>query len=150
MVDFSNLKAADVTAGATSRYTFYELEGAPWLEVRPATEANKPYYNAVLRRGMRHQSRVKVGAVTADLLDETRDEDRVLYAEHIGNAWGRVKDATNKEVKFSKENLAEWLVALPNWVFDNLRQHCGNPQSFVNVPDAGTLAGNSKGGSSGS
>ena len=42
MADFSQIKRQEVIM-PTARHTFYEFEGEPWVEVKPATERNKPF-----------------------------------------------------------------------------------------------------------
>ena len=59
MSNFSHLSQYDVRDAIVRPYEIHEIEGVPVLQVKPATEANKPYYNAVLRksgRGLRKNS----------------------------------------------------------------------------------------------
>ena len=82
MADFSHLKALEVSADKTSRYTIHQITvngKTPTLIVAPATEANKPYFNALLKRSGKSTRAVRAGMVSAGMIDETREEDRELY-----------------------------------------------------------------------
>ncbi len=61
MSDFSHLSRLHVEATDTVDYTFYQIEGEPTLQVAPATEANKPYFNAILRRGRKNVRALNAG-----------------------------------------------------------------------------------------
>lgn len=145
MADFTNLKSLEVHAEKRVDYTLFQIAGEPVLELAPATEANKPYHNALLRRSRRNQRRIQAGAIDAALMAENREDDRSLYAEFIIKGWRRMLDAQGKPVPFTLENVKDFLNALPNWLFDEVRLFASNSQNFVpevsiNVEEA---AGNS-------
>lgn len=134
MVDFSHLAQAQVRADSTAPYKMHELTNygrVPTLILRPATEANKPYFNALLKRTSKNARLVASGAISSDMLDENRKEDRVLYPQHVIAGWEDVVDAGGKDVKFSKENVSAFVAALPDWIFDNLTVFARNPSNFV-------------------
>lgn len=140
-----NFSRLDVNADRKARFLMHQVEiggKTPYLVLRPATEATKGYYNAVLKRAGKSVKQVQAGAINAGMLSENREDDRKLYPQHIVADWGYVKDdgtekpgmmpdETGKDTPFTKENCAEFLAALPNWLFDDLRQFAGNPLNFV-------------------
>jgi hypothetical protein len=120
-----------VEATDTVDYTFYQIEGEPTLKVAPATEANKPYFNAILRRGRKNVRALNAGAITTGMIASNREEDRALYGTHIVKGWTSVKDAEEKDAPFTPDNVRGFLAALPNWIFDDLRTFCGNAANFL-------------------
>lgn len=133
MVDFSNLKKLDVTSESVARWTMMDVEGQPFLNVRLAGEANKPFFNELVRRAKRANKAVQAGAVGADLLATNRDEDRVLYSKYIVFGWGNVVDSEGKQVPFTEANCLEFLQQLPDWLFDKLRAFCSSVENFVDA-----------------
>jgi len=136
MANFDHLKKLDVTKDKTATYTFGQIvvnDVSPILTVAPATEANKGYFNALLKRASKSARQVAAGKVSAALISENREEDRTLYPLYIVQGWENVFDADGNTVEFSKEACAEFLSALPDWLFDDLRNFCGKPDSFVDV-----------------
>lgn len=143
-MSFKNLKKLDVRDGSV-RYPLVQIEGEPFLLVRPATEANKPFFNAVMKRSKTSIRRLRAGKFDAATLAAHREEDRELYPQHIITGWGKVVDDDGKLVEFSQEKCAEFITQLPNWIFDELREFCGNPSNHVrgdDVPSEEELSGN--------
>lgn len=140
--DFQNLNVAD---GRTGKLVLHQIAlggSTPFLTVKPATDATKGYYNAVLRRAGKSVRQVQAGAINASLMNENRDDDRRLYPLHIIVGWGYIKDdgeevvgfmpdADGAKTPFTKENCHDFVAALPNWLFDDVRQYCGNSVNFV-------------------
>jgi hypothetical protein len=153
--DFSHLKQFDVTASRTAEFTLHQITwpsgGSPTLVVTPATEANKPYFNALLKRVSRSSKAVRAGKLNAGMISENRDEDRALFPRHVVKDWHGVEDAEGNEVSFSAADCEQFLVQLPDWMFDELRDFASNPTSFVDdIQDPGETAKNSVSGSPGS
>ena len=130
MADFSQIKRQEAIM-PTARHIFYEIPGEPWLEVKPATEWNKPFFNALLKRQRRGRRLLRGGTLTVDMIKRTRDEDRDLYAKHIVIGWGGVVDVDSKTVELSPENCHDFLYAIPDESFDLLRDFAGDSQTFV-------------------
>lgn len=131
MVDFSNLRKLAVSAQDTAEYTFYEIEGEPTLKVRPATEANGRYWSAVLARSSKNVRRARSGKITASMLKEGRTDDRELYPKHVVMAWTTAPMDTNGDaVDFTAENCAAFLEAIPDHIFDGLRNFCSDVTNF--------------------
>lgn len=132
MADFSYLKKLDVT-NKVQECVLFRLDGKPTLLVKPATENNKPFYNAVLRKARKTQKAVAAGAIDVNLLSSNRDDDRQLYSELIITGWKGIIDASGKPVEFNQVNCLEFLHALPDYIFDeDVRQFCTNPANFTN------------------
>jgi len=130
--DFSHLSKLHVRPDSTAKYTFYEIEGEPCLEVKPTTEINKGYLNAVLRKGRRTLMRMRNTKMSTDMLKQNRDQDRELYPEHVVVGWPTPpKDSDGKDVPFSKEACEAFLKALPDFLFDDLRIFCGSSSNFL-------------------
>lgn len=131
MADFSHLSKLNPSSDRTAEYAFYQIEGEPVLYVLPAAESNRPFYNSMLRRAPKTQRRLKGGGINEGLVREARDEDRELYAKFIVRGWKGVVDSEGKEVPFSFEACEQFLTALPNWLFDDLRAFCGELSNFL-------------------
>ena len=111
MADFSQIKRQGVIM-PTARHTFYEIEGEPWVEVKPATERNKPFFNSLLKRQRRGRRIVRGGALTVDVIKRARDDDRDLYAKYIVTGWGNVVDVEGTAVDLSPDNCLDFLHAI--------------------------------------
>lgn len=141
-MDFNYLKKLDIKS-KTAQYSIYQIEDEPVLTLRPATEANKPYFNAVLKRSRRNIRAVQSGAINNKILSENRDEDRELFPRYVITSWKGIKDSQGKDVEFSIESCRSFLEALPDWVFDEIRSFAGNSANFAGeVIDVETKAGN--------
>lgn len=140
--DFSRLRIDQ----ATARFDLPQVAPGAFLVVRPANEANRHYQSAALARSSKRQ-RLKVLSTDTSLEDSQldRNDDRVTYPQHIVVGWGGIKNRRGEAVPFTPENVAAFLAALPNWVFDKVRLFCLRPENFLldETPgDAETVAGN--------
>lgn len=131
MVDFSQHKKLDINSEKSVEYVFPELDGEVTLMVTSASESNKPYFNALLKRARRTSKIVQAGSITANVVSNNRNEDRELYALHIIKGWKNVLDATGKQVIFNQQNCLDFLKAIPDYIFDELRAFCGNLINFI-------------------
>lgn len=132
MADFTHFEQLRV--GGTAVYKMHEItvgDKVPSLTLKPATEVNKPYYNALLKRAQKTARVVRAGAVNADVLDENRAEDKELYPEHVIVGWADMIDATGTDVKFSKAACKDFIHALPDWIFDNVTLFARDPLNYV-------------------
>lgn len=137
MPDFSHLKALEQKGDASFPYKMEQIEGAPTIWFRPATDANKDFLNETLRRANERAGRSRRGArITPDSLEASRAEDKEVIAKTCAVAWD-VKDAKGKAVEFNETNCLEFFQALPDWLFDEIRGWVTNPTNFLNVPKAG-------------
>jgi len=128
--DFSHLRALEVR-DKTATVTLFQVSGEPLFVVKPATEANKSYFNAVLKRTRKNVRAVQAGAISSAMIKENRDEDRELFPKFVVTDWGRVKDSNGQDVPFSEEACSQYLEALPDWLFDEIRNFAGNSANFA-------------------
>jgi hypothetical protein len=143
-MDFSHLKKLDIKE-QTTEYTLYQIEGEPVLTMKPANEANKPYFNQVLKKSRRKLRRIQSGNLSTEFLEENRELDRQLFPKTVIIDWKGVKDSAGKTVPFTQEACAEFLQALPDWLFDEVRNHAAIHGNFVEeVADVEEKAKNSK------
>lgn len=145
MADFSHLQALEVSADKTARYTLHQITVnglTPTLIVAPATDANKPYFNALLKRAGKSRRAVRAGAVNTGMIEENREEDRELYPRHVLKGWEDVTDARGEVVDFSPAEVASFLEQLPDWMFDDVRSFCGDPANFAELMDIEVSAKN--------
>lgn len=142
---FEHLKKLEVKAGETAPFTLYQVVGEPVLHLAAATEANKPYFNALLKRSRKNQRRLQSGSFTAALIEENRDDDRELYPKFVVKGWDKIIDSEGNSVPFSVDACNDFLAALPNWLFDEVRQFAVEATNFVDVEvDMEEVAGNSQ------
>jgi hypothetical protein len=142
---FENLEKLQVNPEKTAAYTIYQIEGEPVLHLAPATEANKPYFNALLKRSRRNQRRIASGSFTAGVIAENRDNDRVLFPKFVIRGWDKMKTADGKPAKADEATYKAFVDALPDYIFDDMRNFATDSQNFVDVlVDAEDVAGNSQ------
>lgn len=148
-MQFANLKGAEITPQSTSKFIFYDLQGEPWLMVKPATEHNKPYFNALLKKnaGSRRARLNKV--IDAAAIERDRAEARELYTTHVTNVgiWGNWIDDAGAPIPYSPAAMASLLQSLPAEQFDQLRLYCAELANFrsdvVSADDAEDAGKNS-------
>jgi hypothetical protein len=141
-MDFSHLQKLDV-ADKTARFTVYQIQGEPVLILKPANEANKPYFNAVLKRSRRNVRAIQAGHVNQVMIAETREKDRELFSKFVIVGWENVQDVNGEQVPFSSAACEEFLRALPNWLFDEIRNFAGMSLNFTeDAPNVEEAAGN--------
>jgi hypothetical protein len=133
MSKFGHLKALQVSGDDTADFTFYEIEGAPVLECSPATSVNKPFFNEVLRRSKVAARKLKGRRnqiPTQGQLDEVRRQDVALFVEYIVKGWRNVVDQEGNAVEFNADECAQFLTAIPDDMFEELRNFCLDIANF--------------------
>ncbi len=143
MTDFSNLESLQIAEDATTSFVFYGIAGEPTLDCRPATQENKPFFNAILlqnKQTQRKQKGRRAAAPTAQMLAEARAADIELFVSYIITGWTNVVDAKGKAVKFTKEVCKQFLNAIPGDMFDELRVFCLEIANFRVEMDPEELA----------
>lgn len=153
--DFSNLKSLGIDNSKSKEFKFYSIEGEPTLYVKSTTDANKLYLNALLK-GRKTLRLMRGRKINASVLDANREQDRELYPQFVVTGWDEktIADSEGNDVPFSRENCELFLQALPNDIFDELRNFCGDPDEHrdgedLDSEDVEELSGNSEPGSSG-
>lgn len=158
---FKNLKRFDITQ-ATAWVDMPELGPNARICVKPATDANSSYYNAMLKlAGRRVRQMVKTDEITAEDAAKNRDDDRRLYPRFIIETWENIEadgkpgsDGVDDDghVIFTPFVAKELCDKLPNHLMDKLRNTASTPERFYPVeddlpPDPVELAGKSRKGS---
>jgi hypothetical protein len=139
MTDFGQLK---VQKQETARFKFYDLVGEPTLIVKRADEANKPYFNEVLRRAEQLQKRK--AKLSVDMIQEDRARDRELYVQHVIVGFGDdVVDAAGQKVPYNAANATAFIAQIEDEQFDDLRKFCRDASNFRIVNNGAAASGNS-------
>lgn len=141
-MSFKNLKQYDISATTSVKYEIIDIEmngKTPFLMVKTATQSNKAYTKAQLKSSNQRIQRAAAKGISLETLDANREDDRKQYPKYIVDGWGNVFDDDGKEVKFTAEHCAEFLEALPDWIFDGVRAFCGSAQNFADQVDEDDL-----------
>lgn len=132
MSQFEHLQKMEVTTAKTVEYPVYALGEKAVLHVLPATEANKKYFGKLLKTTRRNAQMARAkGGMDAAMMKQSRKEDRALYPEYIIAGWDDIPDKDGKPVKFDKDSAKNLVDAMPDWMFDDLRNFCSTPQNFI-------------------
>lgn len=153
MGKFSKLKSKRVQKDATSEYTLFQIElggKSPVLIGKIAAERNRPYFNSLLKKSANSARKASAGKIDAAMLAQNRAIDRELFPKFVLTGWRDVIDDNGKAVPFSPEDCADFLGALDDWIFDDVRNYFSNPLSFqeeddeepVGAEEAGEVAKN--------
>lgn len=138
MAKFGNLKKQFDPAGRTSVMTlpicWTKPDGTrvyPRLHMVYAGETNKPWTNAVnafnAKTGLARKA--MAGQQGADELALQRDKD--LYPKHVIKGWSDVVDDDLTPVPFTEADCREYLEALPQWVFGEIRMYAVQAANFL-------------------
>ena len=144
---FDHLKKLEVKE-ATTWVELPELGPKARVCVRPATEANKPYFNAMLRSaGQRARRMARTDRMTAEDAQQSRAEDRQLFPRYVLVNWEGIEDTDGNPAAFNADHAREFCEKMPDWIFDKIRNAASTPERFLSEhdegdPDAGELAGN--------
>jgi hypothetical protein len=141
--DFS---AQKVTPETTKEYVFDMIPGEPSLILAPAHDSNPAYLDERLRMSIeasekavrdatgKRAEKLNIDTMKAQI-EEDRDIDRRLLAKTCARGWGRTpKAADGSEPPFSEENCLSFFRALPDYMFDPLRNYAQNLYNFVTRP----------------
>lgn len=142
MIDFSNLDHLNPKADQAVEYELdiTGLDTPIVLRVRPALSVNKPFLNDQAKLHAQMQRKMgRKGQLTASGLEEMRSAIRRQYAKHIVVGWENVLDAAGDEVPFNPDHCHQFLMMLPDEMFDELADFCRDPDSFLEVVDAEDL-----------
>jgi len=136
MTDFGHLNSYDISQESTAEFTLHMIEQdpEPVLIVAPANRSNRPYFNALLNRSKKYARALAAGNITAKLADDVRDVHKELFPKFVLRGWKHVKDAQGNDVEFTEAHCEQFLQALPDWIFGELRDFCEQPLNFVEGP----------------
>jgi len=140
MTDFGFVADMKVTNDAVREYTMYGITlpngESPTLIGRHGGETNKPYFNELLKTAADKAKMIQAGKVNTGMLAENREQDRALYPQFVLTGWKDVCDAEGEIVAFTKQGCVDFLGALPDHVFDDVRNFFGNPANFMGTVSA--------------
>jgi len=149
MAKFSYLSSMELTKDKTARFDIPQISvnnRSPVLICRPAGQANPEYFNVLLKHSARIAKAVAAGNVTLEMIEESRDKDRDLFARFVVVGWEDVLDDDGVEVKFTSSTVADLMEALPVRLFDELRNFANDTSNFVEDVDIEITAKNSQSG----
>ena len=134
MADFSHLQQLNISTQSTVDFPMYQLAGEPVLKLLPASESNRDYFNALLRKTSAKGKRLQKKVFTAEMLKDAREEDRIMYAKHILKGWEGITDKEGNDVPFTEGEALGFLSSLPDWIFDEIRAFASDIQNFIENP----------------
>jgi hypothetical protein len=129
-MQFSNFTPKQGPSQGTATYTFVELAGEPSVEVRPASRANKEYFNALLRRMGKLRKSLERGDVTVEMLDKQDRLVRDLYADHVVVSLSGWCDSEGEEVPSNAETIKSLMEQLPDAQFEDLAEFATDEDNF--------------------
>lgn len=131
---FEKVKNLAVGVDATAEYVFYGIEGEPSVIGKPATEANKPYLNSILKKGKRLMRRIRGGKMNVEALKESREQDYQLYPKFVlkGFANPALRDDGSQA---TDEDMEAFMRAIPIDMFDDMRAFYSDPDTFREEDD---------------
>lgn len=121
--DFSS---AHLKPGKTVPLVLNMLPGEPVVQIEHLGESNKSFFNDLIARA-NAKATVVPSKLTAKALKEARAKNREMIAKHA------VRDlvATHDDGrKATKEDIPEFIAALPDDVIDLIREFASNPENF--------------------
>lgn len=133
---FDHLKKLDFSKDSTVWVDLPEVSPGARVCIKPATEVNKPYFNAMMKTtGARARRLARTERVTTEDVSLNRAEDRELYPRHVLVNWEGILDSESKPVPFSFDHAREFCAQIPDWLFDRLRNAASTPERFVSADD---------------
>lgn len=142
MVDFSNFNHLNPSGDKPVTFELYVpgMDDPIVLDVLPALAVNKPLLNeqakmhAKLQRKMGRKQELSVKD-----LEEMRSVIRKQYAQYVVKGWKNVLDASGEPVPFSVDNCHQFLMILPDEMFDEIADFCRDSENFLESADAEDL-----------
>lgn len=133
MVDFSHVTKALDTSSKTVRFEFDMLHDVPVAIVRPATQSNSEYFSRAMQIGSDITKSLKRGkGISRETMKKLRERDYELFPRHVIVSWENPPtDASGAPVEMTPENTEQFLRALPEYVFEELRNFVGNEYNFL-------------------
>ena len=130
--NFGYLKQIDVKEDTTAEFPIVDLtneEYEPRLVV-VCSRTCKPLLEQSAKQATKNRGRRKTSNQNINF-DKLRREDREIFIEHIIKDWKEVYDGQGNPVTFSKAACTNFINALPDYIFDELRGFCLNPANFA-------------------
>ena len=115
----------------TAEYPISQLHPGGVLIVQSATTSNTAYQEALIAWNARQPRRDgEVGE--SKEVDQNRGRDREVYPGSVVVGWKKIwNKAADKEAEYSLELCKQFMLQIPNYMFDELRLFCIAPENFV-------------------
>jgi hypothetical protein len=126
----------EVKKDRTVEYELYQLGDCVSLTLAPATEANKRFFNAMLRAGQKTFKKIRHGGVSSKTVSENRALAKKLFPEHVIKGWTGIVDTNCEPVAFTVQNCEDFLEQLPDWIFDEIKEFASDVANFVEAPES--------------
>jgi len=137
-VSFEHLKRYEIR-DRTAEMTLDVINGSPVLILAPFTEQNRPLLAEILRM---NKSSARTTLFNEKDIDKTTAYHKELCAKYVLRGWRNVFDSKGASVLFSEEAAAEFLEALPNWLFTQIRLFAMESSNFIDTEGEQELLGN--------
>ena len=129
-MNFSQLPSNNEPTRDTVRHEFLQLEGAPWVEVRPASRENKEYFNALLKAMTKLRMQMEKGTMTVEIMERQDVMIRELFAKHVVAKIGGWVDEDGEAIPSNAESIAALCKALPEALFSEIAEVANDEDSF--------------------
>ncbi|WP_299085059.1 hypothetical protein [uncultured Paraglaciecola sp.] len=143
MSKFNYLEKAKVKPDLVKPYELVDLEingKCPVLFVTTSSDANRALFRKRLADAQDKPTRKKSKKVTEVDIEKVRTDDIELYAKFVVTDWKDVIDDSGKLVPFSEEACRDYLLSLPSYIIDPMRDYCSDPLNWTDSIDAESVA----------
>lgn len=106
-------------------------EMTPRLFLQYAGEANRPFHNALMKFNAKTGLSKKAVQGRSDVGDLALERDLDLYPKFVITGWEGIPDDQLRPVPFSSQDCADFVAALPKWLFDEVRMYAMNAVNFL-------------------
>ena len=138
MNDFSHLSGLDVSE-KTTKFAVPEISPDAVLELKPANNSNKEYFNAYMtltaERAEKNMSRSTSRSINPTELDADRELDKDLFPKYVIVGWTGVTKKDWSPIEWSVKKAVELvdMISAPGiaWVFDKIRIRAKSEEAFV-------------------
>lgn len=136
MNDFSNMSSLEVKGDETVDFQMFALEGEPIIKLHPATEANRPYYSALLKLSTRLAKQLRGREASVKTLVESRQHDATLFPVYVIQGWDEKTGpigGDGKRVPFTQKDAESFIQALCEFApdeFDAMRNYASQNANF--------------------
>lgn len=143
MTRFNYLAKAQVKPDLVKPYELADLEingVIPILYVRTATDANVDLFTHRLAEAQNKPARRKSKKVTKADIQKVREDDIDLYARYVVTDWENVIDDSGKKVPFDVDSCRDYLLSLPSYIVDPMRDYCSDALNWTDSLDVESVA----------
>ena len=143
MTKFNYLAKAQVKPDLVKPYELTDLEingVTPILYVCTSTDANTPLFKHRLADAQNKPARRKSKKVTKADIQKIREEDIDLYARFVVTDWENVIDDSGKKVPFDVDSCRDYLLSLPSYIVDPMRDYCSDALNWTETLDVESVA----------